>query len=364
MKKLLILPSAYLAIFSALQVSPLQAAAANPNSPLLFDSPRENEITIHNRILANVNGKPISVIDIMKQMDMVFYRQFAEYAMVPEARLQFYQANWKKVLKDAIDKELILTEAEEKKIPVTPGDIRQEMEQQLGPNIIETLDKADISMSEAKAMIKADITMRRMTSYLLYTKALKNATPEAIRNAYQKFSQDERNQLPASWDYQVISIRHPQNEKGAIVAQQIYASLSSQPLGTASLAEEVKKIPLTDTEATINVSELFHNNPKEISPEYKLILDAQLAGTYSAPVQQKGRTDKSMVHRIFYLKAKNEGGAPPFSQVASKIKDQLTSIAMDKETQIYIQNLRKKYGITDQHLKETLPDSFVPFTLN
>lgn len=361
MKKTVIFPSLCIA-FTALCTGPIYGATPTPAAQMLFDKPRDAAIIVNNRILAKVNGKPISVVDLMKQMDLVFYRQYAEYALVAEARLQFYQASWKKVLKETIDKELILAEAEEKKIPVSAGDVRQEMEEQLGPNIIETLDKAGITMSEARAMVKADITMRRMTSYLLYTKALKNATPEAIRQAYDKYSKDEKNQLPSIWDYQVISVRHPSKEKGAFVAKHIYALIALNP-PTSSLADVVKNIPLDDPEAAVNVSETFHTDPKEISPAYKQVLETLAINTYSQPVEQKGKSDKSVIHRIFYLKAKNEGGAPPFNQVASQIKDQLISMAMEKETEVYLQGLRKKYGISEQHLKEMVPDNFTPFTL-
>ena len=37
---------------------------------------QEPKLQINNRILANVNGKPISVIDAMKKMDVIFFRQF------------------------------------------------------------------------------------------------------------------------------------------------------------------------------------------------------------------------------------------------------------------------------------------------
>src|SRR5262245_8170025 len=102
--------------------------------------PHENiQIIINNRILAKVNGKAISAFDVMKKMDMLFYRQYPEYTAIPQARLQFYQVSWKRVLQELIDKELILADAEESKLQVSAGDIRQEMELLLGPNIHSSL---------------------------------------------------------------------------------------------------------------------------------------------------------------------------------------------------------------------------------
>ena len=67
--------------------------------------------------------------------------------------------NWKYVLQELIDKELILGDAEEKKVAITAGDVRQEMENMFGPNIIANLDKIGLSMDEAlKIVRRLDIT--------------------------------------------------------------------------------------------------------------------------------------------------------------------------------------------------------------
>src|SRR6202035_4022048 len=66
---------------------------------------QEAQILVNNRILAKVNGKAISVIDLMKKLDMLFYRQFPEYTSSMQARFQFYQANWKHVFQELLDKE-------------------------------------------------------------------------------------------------------------------------------------------------------------------------------------------------------------------------------------------------------------------
>ncbi|MBA3815063.1 MAG: SurA N-terminal domain-containing protein, partial [Parachlamydiaceae bacterium] len=108
--------------------------------PFLFNTEQELQIVVNNRILAKVNGKAISVMDLMKKMDLLFYRQFPQYISSAQARYQFYQANWKHLLEEIIDKELILADAQDAKIPISAGDVRQEMEVLFGPNIISNLD--------------------------------------------------------------------------------------------------------------------------------------------------------------------------------------------------------------------------------
>ncbi|KAM9955010.1 hypothetical protein ACTFIW_000840 [Dictyostelium discoideum] len=63
----------------------------------------KDSITIDNQILATVRDHVITVLDLVKKMDMIFYRQYPEYRSSPEAGLQFYQTHWRAVLKEAID---------------------------------------------------------------------------------------------------------------------------------------------------------------------------------------------------------------------------------------------------------------------
>src|SRR5665647_380424 len=85
----------------------------------LFGHEDNVHILVNNRVLAKVNGKAISVIDVMKKMDVLFFRQFPQYTSSVPARFQYYQANWKNVVKDIVDKELILADAAENTLPVT-----------------------------------------------------------------------------------------------------------------------------------------------------------------------------------------------------------------------------------------------------
>src|ERR1700733_15248143 len=95
--------SLILVSFLLFLIQPLQAV----NESLLLSS-QEPQIVVNNRIIAKINGKPISVMDLMKKMDILFYRQYPQYASLVMARYQFYQANWSYVLSEMIDKELIL----------------------------------------------------------------------------------------------------------------------------------------------------------------------------------------------------------------------------------------------------------------
>jgi len=332
---------------------------AKPES-FLFGSEDALHILVNNRILAKVNGKAISVIDVMKKMDMLFYRQFPEYTSSIPARFQFYQVNWKHVISDLIDKELILADAVENKLPLTNGDIRQEMETLFGPNIIMNLDKIGMTYDEAWSIVKGDISLRRMLYYKVNSKAMRELTPQALRLSYNEFAKD--NITPESFKYSVISVRDQNSERGKEIAETIQKELADQITSLEQLQEKLKEQSF-GKETTVSISEEFHHNEKEMSNAYKEIVIKLDSNTFSPAIAQKSRADQSMVYRIFYLSNKNLGGVVPFVQVESKIKDKLLNTAIEKETTAYLKKLREHFDVQESHLTELSDEDYQPFTM-
>lgn len=343
-------------LFLHLASSSLHAKADS----FFFGQEEKLHLVVNNRILAKVNGKAISVIDVMKKMDMLFYRQFPEYTSSVQARFQFYQVNWKHVLQELIDKELILADAEEVKLPISPGDVRQEMESLFGPNIITNLDKVGLTYDESLKMVQGDITIRRMVYLRANSKALKKVTPQVVRTAYEEFAKN--NIRPEQWQYYVISVRDPDATSGAEIANRIYQLLEEKTPPTELLAKLKTEMTL-DKKTSVNVSEEFHHTEKELSEAYKEILTKLESGAHSRPIPQKSRTDKSTVFRIFFLKELKAGGPIPFSEVENELKDKLLDEASAKESEAYLKRLRLHFDVQDNHLKEMIEAEFQPFEL-
>ncbi len=335
--------------------------------PFLFGREDAPHILVNNRILATANGKPISVIDVMKKMDMLFYKQYPQYTSNAMARFQFYKMHWKDVLEDLIDKELIIADAEENKLDITHGDIRKEMELVFGPNIIMNLDKAGITFDEAWQMVKDDLTIRRMVGYKAQLKAFKRITPLVVRNAYDEFA--AKNVHPEEWHYQVISIRDQDSVVGAEAANAAHQYLVHKQGSLEDLSATLaKRTSLTTNKpfgetAKITVSELYKHNEKEMSPAYKEALASLEPNSYSKAISQKSRSDKSTVFRIFLLLDHLQAGAPPFQKVDNTLKQQLLNSAMDEETTAYLKTLREHYHVHESGLQELLANGFEPFVL-
>jgi hypothetical protein len=333
---------------------------AKPES-FLFGSEDALHIIINNRILAKVNGKAISVIDVMKKMDILFYRQFPEYTSSIPARFQFYQVNWKHIISDLIDKELIIADAEENKMPLTNGDIRQEMETLFGPNIIVNLDKIGMTYDEAWNIVKGDITLRRMLYYKVNSKAMRELTPQTLRLAYNDYAKD--NIIPAHWTYQVISVRDSDADRGKKTADTIQNNLLNQTLDIQELARTIKAATPFAKETLVSVSEEFNHSEKDMSNAYKDIVLKLSPNEFSPAIAQKSRADQSTVFRIFYLKDKKAEGVATFSEVESAIKEKLLNNAVEKETISYLKKLREHFDVQESHLAELSDDEFQPFSM-
>lgn len=321
------------------------------------DAPR---LEVNHLILAKVNGKAISVVDVMKKLDMIFYRQFPEYANSIEARHKFYQVNWKDALSQLIDKELVLADAAETKMEISSGDIRQEMETMFGPNVIENLHDAGLTYDEAYKMISEEITIRRTVGFRVTSKTMRRLTPQALKDAYEEYAKN--NIRSNQWIYNVVSVRDKNTKNGSETISKIHAFLVKEDLPLSKLSEKIKSANFPAS-STVNVSEEFKHNDLEISDEYKEIVSKLQPGHYSDPISQKSRRDTSTIYRIFYLKEVIPGGVIPFNEVEKALKDRLFDKFMSEETEIYFTNLRKHFDVQESESSGTIPANFEPFIL-
>jgi len=338
--------------FQIVLFSPFSSAAANQ----FFLQQPQRSLFVNNRILAMVNGKAISAVDIMKKMDLIFYREFPQYSSSSEARYQFYHVNWKHVLKEMIEKELILADGQEMQLEVSHGDIRQQMEDVFGPNIIANLEKAGLTYEEAWNMVKEELLLRRMMMMRVNSKAFRAVTPSHIRAAYEEYAKN--NPLPASWRYQILSFRASDPTACAKTAEKAYTLVAEENVPL----EELQKT-LNQKETTVTISEQFVRTEKEISASHRSIISKLTANTFSHPVEQQSRSKKGSLFRIFRLIAFIPEGPPPLSESQTELKNKLIERQVDKEASAYISKLYKHFSIQGDEKHPLYPKDFEPFTL-
>lgn len=339
------------ALIFCLSAAPLTAAMPVPPVPNLSPGPnlfeKEPSLVINNRVLLKINGKPITVMDVVRKMDLIFYRQFPELAASPVARYQFYANSWQTMLAAVIDDHLIVADAEEKKVEISEGEVREELEILFGPDVVFNLDKMGLTLNEAIDMLKRELTVQRMNMMMVRSRAMAEAQPKEVRARYERMVRE--NPPQSAWIYRVLSIRGEEHEH---VAQEAWKLINEQNL---PFEEVVTALSSSDVE--LSLSNEYEIDEGSISLAHKAVLQTLSAGACSAP-QTKGP-----VSRIFCLKEYRNAEPVPFNSIADKIKSEIIKEISAKYDDEYRHKLRKQYGMTDRYLKRMIPENFVPFAL-
>jgi hypothetical protein len=325
------------------------------------------KISINNRVLTKVQGKAITVIDLTKRMDLIFHRDYSHLESSVHARFQFYIYNWRTMLNEMIDSELILADAEEKKIPMSDGDIREELEQTFGPNVVETIDRLGLSYDEAWKMVKSELIVRRMTSYMVTSKAAASLSPADVRKAYEQYL--AKHGEKEEWFYRVISIRNSDANKGAEAAQLLREELDSKEKSInienlPQVFEQYKQLGTIDSETTLQVSEPYHRVNDAIATAHKEVLQRLTQRSFSTPIAQVSRADNATVQRIFFLEDHQVQKPTPFESFQRESNQNLFHEAISKEQLLYISKLRQHFGVDQSYIQQMVPEDFEPFSLN
>jgi hypothetical protein len=310
----------------------------------------QTKLIVHNAILTQVNDTTISVFDVKKKLDVAFHKNYPQLAESAEARLQFYNMSWKNALLELVDQQLIIADAKDKEIKLSDGEVREEMENRFGPNITLTLSKIGLTFDEAFKMVKDDMIVQRMNWWFVHAKATTQITPQAIRQAYWNYTQEN----PPAWElsYQIVSIRGPEASE---IADKAYALLERSSLPPDALKEKLLAI-----DASISVSTTYQAKDTDLSTMHRDTLRSIEQGHYSQPTLQQSRVEKGQIARIFYLNEAVFHEAPPFDAMAPRLREELLQVATMNQGAAYAEKLHKKYGVDPNRL---IPADLHPFSL-
>lgn len=347
-----------LALLLLVSAISLQAApSARGGRDFVLDPNAPKDLVINNRILMKLNGKAISLMDVVKKMDLLFYRQYPQFASSLVARYQFYMSSWQPILLSVIDDHLILADAEEKKVKVTDGDVREEMESLFGPDVVLNIDKIGMTFDEAWELLKQELIVRRMNGMMVRSKALNESQPKEIKKLYEEHL--KKNPPQDQWLYRVVSVKSKDENKSSSLAQKIHEVLSSD---NTVLESVVTLFEGKEEGVEVAVSEPFERSDKELSLAHKAALQTLSVGNHSLPLQQTLK-DGTVVNRIFVLENHKNMNGPSFKEMEDQLQRQVMARSIEKYNQEYIEKLRTFYHITDDYLTKMIPPDFEPFTL-
>lgn len=317
---------------------------------------KEPELRIQNAVLAKVHGKPLTVMDLVKRMDLQLYRFYPEIADRPLAKFQFYQSHWKQTLEELINTELILLDAEGRQLKLSDGEIREEMESRFGPNTRTHLDRLGIRFEEAWDMIKQELLVQKMSGYFVEYKARQQVTPQQIRSFYQAFIKE--NPSTEIFTYRVISIRSSKEEQAKNLTERVYPYLNSHKENLEIVKIELDSLKKEYPDASFSISPIYESDKESLSPAYLNALAPLEPSQLSSPIKQSKKGE--ILYRLFYLVKKEPKKAPSLEEMLPSLRQKALQVQAEKAAKDYFQKLRKQYA---HAIREEIPPQFEPFLL-
>jgi len=314
-------------------------------------APSKKTIAIDNRVLAAVRGQIVTVVDVMKKLDMLFYQQFPQYRGSTEAKFEFYKTNWRRVFEDLIDRQLVLAWAEDREGHVSNGELREELEQMFGPNVMMNLYEAGLSVHEVQEMMRADILMRRVIGFYVRMPVISAITPEVIRVEYERQCFEAKKRT--MWVWKSVTIRAKEGDCSKEVAQTIAEELKETPPEQIKVSEKIE----------VFSSQTFHSKNDELAPSLQELFHSLSEGCYSEPVEFVSRSSPAKSWRCYLVEKKEHETLPSFSEIEGVLREHLAAPEIEEKSKEFFANLRKQYHV-QQSLSSDKIVAFEPFALH
>lgn len=315
------------------------------------------KIVVNNRILTTVNGKTLSVLDVVKKMDVFLSQYYPQYLDSEPTKMQFYQMRWKSTLQQMVDEELMMADAESREVKATDAEVREEIQNRYGPNVMGSLDKLGISYEEAKKMIHQELVVQKIQWLRVTSKVLARVTTEVVKKAFDEYL--VKNPPKEMWTYQFLTLRYDEVDTALSLAKQI-ADLNETAGGVLAVAADLFKQKIPEAEWThLSLSSELQSEEKELSEAHREILAQTEIGKWSAPIVQQSR-DGSKVVRIFHLKGHTKQETPQFEIMANGIRTEILNKYADKEMEVYLARLHQRFNFSESSLD--IPAQFEPFS--
>lgn len=335
-------------LFPLLLSIPLCAVDMQPGMD--FSLNKEKHLVINNRVLLKINNRPLSVMDVVRKMDMIFYQQYPQYANSEEIKYQFYVQSWDAILASMIDDQLILADAKDKKITATEGEVREALEKIFGGDLVMQLNELGVTYDEAFEMVKTDLIVQKLTGGMVHAKAATAVNPKKVRQLYDQLMKE--NPPQNRYVYRVLSFRGSQEKESKEVALRAHELLTEGKVALELIPEKFE-----ESAVKIALSAEYSRTDKDISAAHKAVLSKLSPGELSMPVMRKG------VVYLFLLDQLENEGPPSFHEMEDELKKKILEKEVIEYNEKYRKSLRKRYGLSDKHLSSLIPEDLQPFAM-
>lgn len=330
--------------------------------------PFSHEIIIHNRLLARVNGKPISVMDVKKSMDLFLKGHYPDALSSPFKTYQFYVYQWKFALQELINKELLRIEAENLKatLPnnktlIPDGVVHEEIKKRFGANPFQKIQDLGFTDDQIEKFIIEEMMISSVSWTFVWQKAIQQVTPDKIQKEYNKHLDDLKSS--GKWEYKIVTIHGDSEQDNKKTAKKLYQLISQKShlekdenTLTGIIQEMNKHAP---SNLCITISSLISVANKDISLEIKKILEQLSPCSLSKMMTQ---TPDGLAYRMFYLIKYHQESPPSIQEIFQKLTNSLIQENGLHQRAEYIGKLKKKFFYED--LLASAPKNFIPFEMH
>jgi hypothetical protein len=336
-----------LAFATSLHLAPHEGIIAASSS---FSYLPRGTIALNHRILAKVNNKPITTLDLVKKMDLAFYQLYRGAKPPASYRLAFYQESWRSFLDKMIEEELVLAEAENRKQTVSLPEVRKEIEEEFGPNVHQSILEAGLTYQEVIEMVTRSLTLEKMTG-VWHWKVEAEITPAKLIEAYQEENATSQNNTV--YHFAVITIRGESEPELDKVANLLYSTiheniglLRNEETADLIISEAIEEQKgLLSQGMTLSLSKTYDQNSKELNPEWATVLEALGDGQISQPISMRSARDKGGVWRLFYLKKAERTQPLEFSQMEGALRNHLREKAFTDVHKEALERLKRAQAV-------------------
>lgn len=333
--------------------------------PLQATLQDDHRLEIHNHILWSYRSSVLTLMDVIKYLDQHLERTKSP-KMNAQEKHDYYQQNWRPALQELIDNELIYQDGVDQGWPISDAEAKDELVRLYGDQYLSVIDSQGIGLPEAIRLTKKDLLTQRAFQFRVYYQTRNQITPKMVAAAYQDYIK----QYPETdrWSYKVITIRGPY-EKASLQAQEALNGLQSgkltlDQLSTDEPGKEDGKSQTGSSDVKLSIGRILEHTSHEINERYLVALQPLTANQpYSSPMDCSRRQEGESqgIFRILVLLSKEHISAPTFSQMQSRLEDDLRRKLSESERIKYITRLHKQF---EREQGETFTQIFnPPFTL-
>lgn len=321
---------------------------------------QSGQVHTNDRVLAKVNDCAITVCDIAKKLEGHLQHQNSGREITSQARFEFFTRYWPQVLRDCIDRELILADAKDRGVVATHGQVREEMEMLFGPDIIQTLEKMNLSYNEAFESVKKEITVRRMLLYRTHYPAQQQVGPKLVRQTYRDFVQAHKG--GNKWVFRIVSVQDANAKSALNTADKLQKTIASCSNWPAAQTAIERLINIQGEQSDVRISEIYSQNDKDLSKTYRQTLENLEISNCSLPIPFTS-SDNRMSYRLFYLIERENRPCPTLRESAARLREVLIEERAGEISQRYLSSLRDRFGVQLEQIEEGIPPNFTPFKL-